>query len=226
MPKTLAIGDIHGARTALECLLDWVAPAADDTLVTLGDYVDRGPDSKGTIELLISLQDQLDLIPLRGNHEVMLLQARHAPKLAEAWLECGGRETLASYGQATVETIQSIPDSHWSFIGSTALYHQTPSHIFAHANIDPGLPLDQQEESTLLWDFLMPDRSRPRHISGKTLVCGHSPQPTYLPLDLRTAIVIDTDPARGGWLTCLDTATGEYWQADECSRRRRGILPS
>src|SRR5215472_203348 len=93
--RLLAIGDIHGCLHALTALLDLVAPQADDLLIALGDYVDRGPDSRGVLDHLIALHDAGRLIALRGNHDVMMLQARDGHDLG--WLEVGGETTLRSY---------------------------------------------------------------------------------------------------------------------------------
>src|SRR5262245_55090137 len=95
--RTFAIGDIHGCSRAFDTLLVQVAPRPDDRIITLGDYVDRGPDSCGVINRLLALSKQLRLVCLRGNHDQMMLDARDSPLAEEMWLECGGRETLRSY---------------------------------------------------------------------------------------------------------------------------------
>src|SRR6266566_2962031 len=74
--RTIAIGDIHGCSIALAALIELICPQADDTIITLGDYVDRGIDSKGAVELLIALADRCRLIPILGNHDEMMLHAR------------------------------------------------------------------------------------------------------------------------------------------------------
>src|SRR5437870_3329448 len=96
--RTLAIGDIHGCLRAFDLLLATVCPEPDDLLVTLGDYVDRGPDSKGVLERLIDLQGRCRLVALMGNHDIMMVQARDDPQAFRNWLECGGKQTLESYG--------------------------------------------------------------------------------------------------------------------------------
>src|SRR5215207_6899427 len=100
MPRLLAVGDIHGCSRALDLLLADVNPHADDTVVTLGDYVDRGPDAKGVLDRLIDLHHTGRLIPLRGNHEQMLVAARTSRDERSFWLACGGEETLLSYGRS------------------------------------------------------------------------------------------------------------------------------
>ncbi len=94
--RTLAIGDIHGCLNALTNLLDFIAPAPDDQLVTLGDYVDRGPNSRGVLEMLIDLHAKGRLVALRGNHEEMMLESRTNDDTRAMWQLCGGRAgTLA-----------------------------------------------------------------------------------------------------------------------------------
>src|SRR5262245_1378314 len=114
--RLLAIGDIHGCSTALRALLDTVAPQPDDLVVTLGDYVARGPDTRGVLDRLVELRESGRLIALRGNHEVMMLQARDNPLADNAtWLSCGGRQTLSSYGidTLTAANLERIPAAHW-----------------------------------------------------------------------------------------------------------------
>ena len=97
--RTLAFGDIHGATAHLDALLAAVAPTADDWLIFLGDYVDRGPDSKGVIDRLINLKAWHQCVCLRGNHELMMMQARTDVGMRKMWLGVGGVQCLASYAQ-------------------------------------------------------------------------------------------------------------------------------
>jgi Calcineurin-like phosphoesterase len=96
MPRTIAIGDIHGCAIALAKLIEVVAPQPDDTVVPLGDYVDRGIDSRGVIDQLISLADHCRLVPILGNHEEMLLGAREGRSDFRFWINCGGITCLVS----------------------------------------------------------------------------------------------------------------------------------
>ncbi len=223
---TLAIGDIHGCLTALRTLLDFVAPAADDRIVALGDYVDRGPDSRGVLDFLIALHAGGRLVALRGNHDEMMADARINPQGDRSlWLACGGRETLQSYGVEAPETsdLQEVPESHWTFLDRDCLdWYETETHFFVHANAYPDLPLDDQPRYMLLWEKLYEPC---RHVSGKVMVCGHTRQVGGVPRNWGATVCIDTgayDPQ--GWLTCLDVATGRYWQADQQGRRRTGAL--
>jgi len=98
--RVLAIGDIHGCSRALDALLRAVDPTKDDVIILLGDYIDRGSDSSGVIDQLIQLSTSHHLIPLRGNHEEMMMDARRGPELLQFWQRCGGNDALRSYGIA------------------------------------------------------------------------------------------------------------------------------
>jgi serine/threonine protein phosphatase 1 len=222
--RTLAIGDIHGCRTALDHLLALVNPLPGDTIVTLGDYVDRGPDSNGVIEKMIELHVAGQLIPLRGNHEIMMLGAKEGGRDDIAfWLACGGLPALESYARPGFEpTLEDVPWTHWYFIKHTCNdWYETDSHLFVHANLHPDRPMLEQTTEHLHWEALAPLWHRP-HCSGKIMICGHTEQRSGVPMVLERAICIDTWSYGGGWLTCIDAATGHYWQANELGDTRRG----
>src|SRR4051812_45545776 len=107
MARVLTIGDVHGCLTALDTLLGFVRPTAADQVVFLGDYIDRGPDSKGVLDRLIELRRSLDVVCLRGNHEVMMLAAATSWDGYQMWRACGGAEALESYaGPDEVGTLE------------------------------------------------------------------------------------------------------------------------
>src|SRR5258708_2825884 len=95
--RTLAIGDIHGCLRALDALMGEVDPQPDDVIITLGDYVDRGPDSKGVLDRMVALHGQCRCVALKGNHDLMMLAGRDHLEQFNEWLKCGGAQTLASY---------------------------------------------------------------------------------------------------------------------------------
>jgi serine/threonine protein phosphatase 1 len=219
--RTLAIGDMHGCTRALDTLLGAVQPAPGNTLITLGDYVDRGPDSRGVIDRLLALAQTVQLIALRGNHDWMMTEARHNYDVYEDWLGFGGRETLASYG--TDENLDDVPPHHWEFLEQTLVdYHETDTHIFVHALVHPDLDLRSQSHSFLHWHKLQP--SHPPHGSGKIMVCGHTAQKSGEPLNLGHAVCIDTWVYGLGWLTCLEVETGTIWQANQKGNLRTANL--
>lgn len=222
--RTLAIGDIHGCLSALNFLLDEVEPCAEDRLIFLGDYVDRGPDSRGVIERLLRLREQHPRsVFLRGNHEIMMVTARRHPRTQREWLSVGGKAALQSYaGDRLIGCLEDVPDSHWAFLEQgLSDWFETDSHIFVHANLDPTQPLTLQSEDWLFWNFLTGPIG---HCSGKTVIVGHTVQPGGLPVHYGDTIAIDTGLYRGGWLTCLDVDTEEFWQATPYGEIRRGTL--
>jgi serine/threonine protein phosphatase 1 len=224
VPRHLAIGDIHGCFTALESLIDFVAPHCDDTIVTLGDYVDRGPDSRSVIDLLIDLSGKHSLVPLRGNHEIMMLDARDKNSWLQPWLKYGGDATLASYAKAEGEpgSFADIPDAHIDFLENRLVpYYEMESHFFVHAFADAEVSLEEQKDPTLYWrKYIDPEP----HCSGKTMVCGHTIQLEGIPLNSGHAICIDTWAYGDGWLSCLDVESGMIWQANEAGERRSFTL--
>lgn len=214
--RTLVIGDIHGCLNALETLINYVDPTPDDTLITLGDYIDRGPDSKGVIDFLTNYSGKL--ITLKGNHEQMMEDAQHSAQEAYFWTINGGDATMDSFN---IDSLEEIEPSYWEFIANCPLYHETKNHIMVHAGLDPDLPLEEQPEDPMLWKRIFDTEP---HISGKTLVCGHTPQRSGKPLVLEHAICIDTYPIDTGWLTCLDIDSGKFWQANQRGETRQHSL--
>jgi serine/threonine protein phosphatase 1 len=237
--RTIAIGDIHGCSRALESLLGAVAPQSDDLIVTLGDYVNRGPDSRGVVEQLIALESRCHVVALLGNHDQTLLEAR-AQALAEKvpgvpqasrdssiisdWIRMGGDATLVSYGaprtRLTAADLARIPSQHVQFLERCRDYFETDTHIFVHAQYDPGMAMDEQFPHDLRWESLKSSRPGP-HRSGKQVVVGHSSQKSGEILDLGHLVCIDTYCFGGGWLTALEIHTKEVWQAN-----RQGALRS
>jgi serine/threonine protein phosphatase 1 len=211
-PRTIAIGDIHGCSTALDTLIDAFEPRVDDTVVTLGDYIDRGPDSRGVFDRLIDLSGRCRLVPILGNHDELLLNIRDGKHPIEWLLDIGGRATLESYGAGGDLTL--IPDAHYEFLEGCRDFYETDSHIFLHANYYAELALDEQPVSILRWESLNMMTPRP-HCSGKTVIVGHSSQKTGEVLDLGYLVCIDTYCHGGGWLTALDVDTGDIWQANQ-----------
>jgi serine/threonine protein phosphatase 1 len=224
--RTLAIGDIHGCLRALDALLDAVDPQRDDLVVILGDYVDRGPDSKGVLERLLALQARCRCLTLKGNHDLMMLAAREDLEHFAEWLKCGGKQTLTSYraNEDLATFAMAIPARHWRFLEADCMpYHETDTHLFVHANVYPDIPLEDQPDYMLYWETLESATWRP-HESGKTMICGHSVQRSGRPLVLDHAICIDTWVYGDGWLTCLDVDLDVYWQANQRGETRMGSL--
>jgi serine/threonine protein phosphatase 1 len=218
MGRLIAIGDIHGCRDALEAVLEAIEPQADDTIVTLGDYVDRGDDSKGVIDLLLGLADRCQLVPLLGNHEEMMQGVINDREPPYHWLQFGGIDTLDSYGCAG--DMRVIPVEHREFLDGLVDYHEEEDCFFVHANYDPNIPLEDQPEDLLRWVKLS-EFVPPPHHNGKKAICGHTHDRGGEIFDVGHLVCLDTYCYGGGWLTAMEVRTGEIWQAN-----RRGELRS
>ena len=206
--RLIAIGDIHGHATALESILDAIIPGPDDTIVTLGDYVNRGPDSRTVLELLIDLSHRCNLIPILGNHEEMMLDSRDDPHAELRWKSQGGDATLASYGPDA--GIGDIPQDHWNFLLSCRPFYETDQYVFTHGGYCWYSQFEDQPSSLLRWISL--EESPPRaHLSGKKFVLGHTPGSIR---DFGFCLCIDTGCGFGGKLTAFEMNTGYIWQVD------------
>jgi serine/threonine protein phosphatase 1 len=216
--RLLAIGDIHGYTAALDAVVKAADIQPEDTLVGLGDYIDRGPDSKGTIQYLIDLAGRCHLVPLLGNHDQMALEIDlMGPTAREDWLRFGGDSTLESYG---CKSPADFPPEHMDFLRSCVNYYETEKHFFVHASYLENLPLDEQPAEVLRWDTLRRRVPGP-HYSGKTAVVGHTAQPDGEIIDVGYLICLDTWVYGEGRLTLMDVESGELWQADKTGELRK-----
>lgn len=216
--RVIAIGDVHGCATALRALIEIIRPQPDDTLIPLGDCVDRGPESRQAVEALLALREQCRLVPLLGNHEEMMLNFLDGRPQPDDWLECGGAATLASYDAARDPS--DIPANHLAFIRSWGDCFETDAHFFVHGSYDAARPLAEQRWQTWRWHSLR-DMVPAPHVSGKIAVVGHTSLKDGEILDLGHVVCIDTYCWGGGWLTALDTTTGQTWQVDRKGRLRQ-----
>lgn len=208
--RLIAIGDIHGCRAALDALLDVIAPGPDDTVVALGDYVDRGPDSRGVIDSLIDLGGRTRLVGLLGNHEEMMLDVVRRGEPHHSWLRYGGVETLDSYGFEG--DLSFLPPEHERFFDALKECFVEGDYFFAHAAYDPDQPLDSQNGEMLRWYSLTAGVPAP-HQSGKTAVVGHTANREGEILDVGHLVCLDTFCYGGGWLTAMDLHSRKVWQA-------------
>lgn len=223
--RTLAIGDIHGCSHALRALLSEVDPQLEDQLIFLGDYIDRGPASREVVEQLLELKSLCNTVFLRGNHEVMILDSCFDGLAAKLWGSCGGWETLESYDMSIEDDLngwaQRIPGNHWEFFQKTLRFWENESTIFVHAAVDSELDLPHQKDEWLFWEEF---RSIRPHRSKRRVICGHTAQLNGRIQDVGFATCIDTGAGYGAWLTCLDSHSGQYWQANELGEVRNGTL--
>jgi serine/threonine protein phosphatase 1 len=216
--RIYVIGDIHGRLDLLDQVIGKIgldlkrAPCTEAATVTLGDYIDRGPNSRGVIERLMQNPFPTAFIPLKGNHEELFETFIEDPSIGNQWRRLGGLETLHSYGvpvstlmvgkgfdQAAKLLREKVPETHFAFLKS--LKTSTSSELFflCHAGVRPGIPLDRQSTRDLLWireEFL----NSPMDF-GKRVIHGHTP--TSMPEVLANRLNIDTGAFMTGRLTCL-----------------------
>jgi serine/threonine protein phosphatase 1 len=220
-----AVGDVHGRHDLLIRLLERIFEDAahhqeTPKIVFLGDYIDRGEDARGTIDLLIALAEQTEAetVFLLGNHEQMLLRFLRDPASGDRWLRYGGLQTLMSYGVGGAGNLRVEGEGlrlraalvealgpHLGFIEGLRVSHHAGNVFFAHAGADPAVPTDEQDVATLLWgcdSFRTTDRG-----DGTWVVHGHFvvEQPTAE----RGRIAVDTGAYFSDRLTAARIADGE-----------------
>ena len=221
-PRTIAIGDIHGCSIALETLVPALELQTDDVLVTLGDVIDRGPDSRHVLVQLLALREKCQFVPLLGNHEQMLLDAVDRKIPLQSWLMHGGAETLDSYGDNAV--LNDLDAAHVEFLRTWGDYYETPSHFFVHGNYLPRKPLSKQPWHWLRWESLRAMMPAP-HCSGKTAVLGHTSHKQGEIVNAGYMVCIDTYCHGGYWLTALEPDSRRVWQANQRGELRESELP-
>ncbi|MCG2632704.1 metallophosphoesterase [Bradyrhizobium sp. WYCCWR 13023] len=182
MAVTYAIPDIHGRYDLLQIAIDRIvshAAGRPATVVTLGDYIDRGPCSRQVIERLMHWEfDHLSLVSLKGNHEAMMWQTCNNLLELERWLENGGDQTLRSYGNSDSDKfdLNLVPSSHLAWIDSLPAMHVDQHRVFVHAGVDPNVSLNQQSSQTLLWKRYRRDFAKGH--GRRHVVHGHDADPS------------------------------------------------
>ena len=195
MGFTFAIGDVHGCLSELRDLLgDIEDQAPSGHIVFLGDYVDRGPDSRGVLELVMAgpRTEGWRWTALKGNHEDMMVRSDTVALDRNIWLENGGQETLQSFGG-------SIPDSVLRWCADLPMIHVDENRIFVHAAVDDSLPLAAQKSRDLMWKRFSDDYSS--DFWGRHLCHGHTPQPEN-PVTIGNRTNVDSGCVFGGALSC------------------------
>lgn len=217
------VGDIHACPQELETLLSAVGPQPEDRLVFLGDYVDRGPDARAVVELLLGLKADAvcDLTFLKGNHEDMFLDFMGYPgHYGEAFLHNGGGATLQSYGLSpTAEgsaAAAALPSDHLEFFLGLKTYYPAGEILCVHAGVNPLRSLEEQSEEALLWirqEFIFHPHALPYSV-----VFGHTPQREVF-FDLPYKVGIDTGLVYGGKLSCLEVTEKKLFQVGKGTRK-------
>lgn len=221
LPKGLriyAIGDVHGRADLLDRLFARIDahiaahPVARPVQVLVGDYVDRGPNSRGVLDRLILRARLKEMVMLKGNHETFIPEFLRNPSTLQSWSQMGGLETLMSYGltpslkadaatqRELAEALRAmLPQAHLNFLGALPLSFSCGGLFFVHAGVRPRVALDKQREEDLLWirdEFLLHEES-----FSKIVVHGHTP---VREIDVRpNRINIDTGAYATGLLSCL-----------------------
>jgi serine/threonine protein phosphatase 1 len=223
MKRLIAIGDIHGQLDMLKLLLEKVQPTAADKLIFIGDYIDRGPDSKGVVNFLLDFKQHFNAVFLRGNHEDMLLAFLGQDPNAhygEAYLYNGGEHTVRSYAgeNATFTDLKNaIPESHLEFFKQLKYYHIEEEFLFVHAGIVPGIPIEKQRTEDLIWireEFLYSETG-----IGKIVVFGHTPLRS--PLITNDKIGIDTGAGYNMRLSAIELHTKKLFSVSYQEARQR-----
>jgi serine/threonine protein phosphatase 1 len=218
-----AIGDVHGYHDHMVTALDWCAQDALEKgckgrVHLLGDYVDRGPQSKEVIETLMvgSQHDHMTWLPIRGNHDHVLAAVWHdfQHELSREWWEHGGQQTLMSYGWSPIKhglpnTIKEwIDPAHIQFLSSLPLANLVGDILFVHAGVRPNVTLPEQTDRDLMWirgDFL-----RYKDSFGLLVVHGHSPE-VENPVDHGNRVSLDSGCFFSG---NLSIAAFDYWNTE------------
>jgi serine/threonine protein phosphatase 1 len=221
--RLFAIGDIHGCADELAVMLKALGPKGGDTVVFVGDYVDRGPSAHDVITQLLELQSgEAETVFLKGNHEDMMLSFLGLPgHYGESFLFNGGEQTLASYGvsEATLDrAMERIPHRHLQFLRSLSTSYLHPPYLFVHAGILPTRQLEEQSVEDMLWirqEFIF----HPHQLDA-TVVFGHTPMRTVM-VDMPFKLGIDTGLVYGGKLTCAEFSEGVLYQVGRGSRQVR-----
>jgi len=219
--RLFAIGDIHGCPDELTTLIKAIDLDHKDTLIFVGDYVDRGPSAKDVIDILIELKrNHTQTVFLKGNHEDMMLSFLGLPgHYGESFLFNGGIATLESYAideSLLDEVTDRLPTEHLDFLQTLETSYLRAPYLFVHAGVHPLRLLEEQDAEDMLWirqEFI----SNP-HDLGHTVIFGHTPMRDVM-LDLPYKIGLDTGLVYGGMLSCVEFSEGRCYQVSRGSRK-------
>jgi len=211
MKKLFAIGDIHGCYDRLKALVEKIPiDFSRDTLLFIGDYIDRGPHSAEVVDYLLQLKKRVkEVIFLKGNHEDMLDKFLNGDDRF-TYLLNGGQQTLDSYLKKPVQPKSfPIPPDHVEFFKSLRLYYETEEFIFVHAGLRPRTSLENQSTEDLLW--IRDNFISTKYDFGKRVIFGHTP--LKKPLVEPNKIGIDTGAVYGNALTCVQLPELVFFKA-------------
>jgi serine/threonine protein phosphatase 1 len=201
MERIFAIGDIHGCLDKLVSLMETVdVDLSRDTLVFMGDYIDRGPHSREVVDYLLDLKARSDkVIFLKGNHEEMLEDYVNGTN-SLMFVANGGEATILSYRKSGGQQEEMIPEAHMAFFQNLQNFYETKDYFFVHAGLRPGVAIKDQVAWDMLWirdQFIYTE-----YDFGKRIIFAHTP--FREPLVMENKIGIDTGAVYGNKLTCVE----------------------
>ncbi len=230
MPKTWIIPDIHGCVLTLRTMMEQqIKPDKTDRLIFLGDYIDRGPDSKGVLDYIMKMQDDgYNILTLKGNHEDSCVKSwkanedkrsflglRVKPTIQKSWENMGGKQTLESFGTSS---ISEIPEKYIRWMNKLEYFVETTQFIAVHAGLNFNIENPFSDTISMLW--LREFRVKPEKIGNKFVIHGHVPvnlelidmairksSPDFIDLD--NGIYMNNKPGYGN-LVALETNSMEY----------------
>ena len=233
--RKFAISDIHGCSRTLEALLDKLAVTTADEVYFLGDYIDRGPDSKGVIDLILDMKSEGYAVHcLMGNHEAYMLLSKDDPRYQPEWLSWGGRETLRSFGLHSGNQLNRIEKRYWAFLSELDPFFSVDDYLLVHAGFnfqaeDPALDFE-----AMLWIRDWYEDIDYDWLGPRMIVHGHTPVSTSIIRSLHRNLadgqVLDIDcgcvyPQREGvgYLCAFDLTNNELVFQPNCESGRKSV---
>ncbi len=221
--KIFVIGDIHGCADELRLLLRSLPIEDDSLIVFLGDYVDRGPQSREVLEIVLKLKEKYNVVPLMGNHEQMFLKFLEDPSGSDGgmFIFNGGSATLASYADDFGE--YEVPETHAKLLTAMPLYHETSDYIFVHAGL-PNIPTNKIDvdvhQEDLLW--IREEFFDSKFDWGKMVIHGHTPE-KYVQF-LENRICVDTGCVFNGKLSAVALPSKQVYQVQRQAEWKHSYL--
>ena len=215
-----AIGDLHGcSKTFRKLVTDVIKLKKTDELYCLGDYVDRGPDSKGVIDFILELREQgYTVYTLRGNHDQMMMDSGNNRENFRHWVQNGGSATLKSFG---IESYDQLDSKYKTFFYETQYYLETGKYILVHAGLNFKDDDPFQDTHSMMW--IRGFRVDENKLAGRIIVHGHTPLPLEVILTQADQNVIDLDGGcvyrqltGMGYLVALNLNSGEFITQENC----------
>jgi serine/threonine protein phosphatase 1 len=186
LKRQIAISDIHGCRKTFQALLEKIAFSRSDELYLLGDYIDRGPDSKGVIDDILQMQEEgYSVICLRGNHEESMMQSRSDITYRAAWMGWGGKQTLESFGIKQATDILKVEGKYWKFMKNLDYFHETGEFILVHAGLNFQASTPFENLYSMMWIRDWYEDIDKDWLNGRIIVHGHTPT---VHMDIRASL--------------------------------------